>query len=161
MGLTRLEKESARDERHGVFLGLAGWEREREREGIESSEGSVKGSLAVNPSKHFSRGWSCTRTFSLSLSLSLSLFPSFFCPYPTSLSLSLMQIQSYLTFLSLKCPHCIHLFFYILMCLRLCHAMHIKHTYMITIKFNHYCLFLSITTVTDIRNIIYYNQHFE
>ena len=157
MGLTRLEKESARDERHGVFLGLAGWEREREREGIESSEGSVKGSLAVNPSKHFSRGWSCTRTFSLSLSSRHSFVPTL----RLSLSLSLMQIQSYLTFLSLKCPHCIHLFFYILMCLRLCHAMHIKHTYMITIKFNHYCLFLSITTVTDIRNIIYYNQHFE
>lgn len=58
MGLTRLEKESARDERHMVcFWGWLGVrEREREREGIESSEGSVKGSLAVNPSKHFSRG---------------------------------------------------------------------------------------------------------
>ena len=80
-------------ETYGVFLGLAGCEREREREGIESSEGSVKGSLAVNPSKHFSRGWSCTRTFSLSLSLPVILLS---LPY-VSLSLSLSHANPILS----------------------------------------------------------------
>jgi hypothetical protein len=49
VGLTRLGKESARDERYGSYA-------VRGKRDIESSEGSVKGSLAVNPSKHFSRG---------------------------------------------------------------------------------------------------------
>lgn len=49
VGLTRLGKESARDERHESY-------EVRGNRDIESSEGSVKGSLAVNPSKHFSRG---------------------------------------------------------------------------------------------------------
>lgn len=50
VGLTRLGKESARDDQRHESYEVRG------NRDIESSEGSVKGSLAVNPSKHFSRG---------------------------------------------------------------------------------------------------------